>query len=102
MDLIGSKCLLCGDIVYQRTSWDKEPTCRCGNVFLDSGARFRCVIPGKIKEVHVSLGENLDKNILEMDEAYGYRDYGVIHSDVDEEKINRYRAEVLLIKNGLQ
>lgn len=100
MGLIGYKCLLCGDIVYQRTSWDKDPQCRCGNVHIDSNAMFQCTIPKKYEKVYVSFGDGIDKNILERDESYGYEEYGVIYSNLDEDDLDKYRAEVMLVKNN--
>ena len=95
--LKGYKCLLCEDVIYKRTRWDNKPTCRCGNIFFGE-SEFKCIVCDKHIEVKVVLGEGVDENILERDEAESVGEYGRIESEIDEGKLNNFKTQILLLK----
>ena len=96
--LKGYKCLLCGDVIYRRTRWDDGPQCRCGNIYFIDHNSFDCIVKDKYKEIEVELGEGVDNNILERDEAELSGEYGRIESNINEEELEKIKTKVLLLE----
>ena len=96
--LKGYKCLLCGDVIYRRTRWDNEPHCRCGNIYFSDFDSFECIVKDKCKKIEVELGEGVDKNILERDEAELAGEYGRIESNIEESELDKIKTKILLLE----
>lgn len=92
----GYKCNLCGDIVYKRNTFDSV-SCRCGNIFSSNNEVSSYY---GFQEVELSLGDGVDENVLAQDYLKDYDDYGLIESDIDGDKLNVAKAEVLLLKES--
>lgn len=97
--IYGYKCLLCGDIIYRRSRWDgRARSCRCGNIYFYGYYKFNCVIEGKYEDVRVELGEGVDQNVLERDEAGPNGVYGIIESEISDDDLNKIKTKILLLE----